>query len=92
MEASYHTSRYNLCVAIRARTIRIPEADLAEIDRRAASRHMNRSEYMIACALGRDYASTLEDEAQERLANIEDRLARVEEATFSVAARVQAWP
>ena len=78
-------------MAIRARTIRIPEEDLAEIDRRAAARHMNRSEYMIACALGRDYAWTLEDEAQERMASIEERLDRVEEATFGTAARVRAW-
>ena len=79
-------------MAIRARTIRIPEADLAEIDRRAASRHMNRSEFMRNAALGRDYAWTLEDEAQQRMADIELRLDRVEEATFGTAARVQAWP
>ena len=80
-----------MCVAIRARTIRIPEVDLAEIDRRAAARHMNRSAYMIACALGRDYASTAEDEGLQRMADIELRLDRIEEATFGTAARVQAW-
>lgn len=87
MEASL---RYNYGVAIRARTVRIPEADLAEIDRRAAARRLTRSAYMIGCSLGRDFAPTLEEEARERLENIELRLDRVEEATFGTAARVSA--
>ena len=76
--------------------MRIPEADLAEIDRRAAARRLNRSAYMIGCSLGRDYApALLGEEVRERLEDIEDRLGRIDRAsrryTFGIAARLPAW-
>ncbi len=93
MEASRHTLRYNLRVATTAaRTIRIPAADLAEIDRRAKARHMNRSEFMRICALegGPTPDALWREEVDQRLEfteALETRVKRLEEMLFTLPSR-----
>jgi hypothetical protein len=58
-------------------SLRVPDDDLAEIDRRAAARGLNRTEYMRRCALSDDLAETA-DEA--RFHAIEERLELLEAA------------
>jgi hypothetical protein len=57
-------------------SIRVADADLQELDRRASLAGMSRTAFVLKAALDR----ATEDEL--RLADIEDRLSRVEDALF----------
>lgn len=60
-------------------SLRVPEDDLTELDRRASSRGMSRSGFLLGAALSDQLAQTKDEERFER---IEARLARVEAVTF----------
>jgi uncharacterized protein (DUF1778 family) len=60
-------------------TLRVPDDDLAEIDRRAKARGLNRTAFMLGLALAEDLARTA-DEA--RFEDIEERLSALEERLF----------
>ena len=57
-------------------SLRIPDDALAEIDRRAAELGISRTAFMLRTALGRVTAD------EQRLVEIEERLARVEANQF----------
>lgn len=52
-------------------SIRVPDEDLAEIDRRASARRLSRTAFMLAAALSSTLPQTVE---QEQLDNLEERL------------------
>ena len=60
-------------------SIRVPEPDLEEIDRRAKAHGMSRTAFLLTAALADHLAQTVDE---ERLEAIEERLGRVEAATF----------
>lgn len=63
-------------VHMRTISIRIPDADLATIDDRANSLGVSRTAFLLRAALDRSTAD------EQRFAEFEDRLARVEAALF----------
>jgi uncharacterized protein (DUF1778 family) len=60
-------------------SVRVPEAELEELDRRAKAHGTSRTAFLLGAALSDGLAKTAE---QERLDRIEKRLARVEAMTF----------
>jgi uncharacterized protein (DUF1778 family) len=60
-------------------TIRVSEDDLAEIDRRAAARGLNRTAFFLSAVLSDQLAQTAEEERVERL---EARVHRLEVLSF----------
>jgi uncharacterized protein (DUF1778 family) len=60
-------------------TIRVSEDDLAEIDRRAAARGLNRTAFFLRAVLSDELAQTAEERQLERL---ERRVGRLEAFLF----------
>lgn len=60
-------------------SIRAAEADVEEIDRRASARGMSRTAFLLETALADHLAKTADEERNDR---IEERLHRLEAATF----------
>jgi uncharacterized protein (DUF1778 family) len=59
-------------------SLRVADADLAEIDRRAGCARMTRTAFMLRSALGVATAD------EERFDGIERRLSRIEEVVFTL--------
>lgn len=77
MEAAWRHPAHTIRRVSKAITLRIPDDDLKEIDRRAQTRRITRTEYLISCALGRD-VETIEVSDRQRMDEIERFLARLD--------------